>query len=105
MELGHVGKLSELDDGEITGVDVEGYQLAIARLGNDVFALEDRCSHKECQLSEGIVEGGAVICPCHGSEFNLETGEALALPAKAPVGRFDTKIDGEDVYVKIRKGS
>lgn len=97
----NIGKLSELEDGEITAVNVEEQQIAVARIGDEVFALEDRCSHKECALSEGLVENKIVICPCHGSEFELSTGEALALPAKTPVESFGIEVDGEDVYVRV----
>jgi nitrite reductase/ring-hydroxylating ferredoxin subunit len=97
----HVGRLTELEDDEITAVEVGGKRLALARVGDEVFAIEDRCTHKECALSEGVLEGEAVLCPCHGSEFDLRTGEALALPAKTPVERFETEIEGEDVYVKV----
>lgn len=96
----NIGKITELEDGEITAINVEQQQIAIARIGNEVFALEDRCSHKECALSEGLIENRTVICPCHGSEFDLRTGEALALPAKTPVESFGIEIDGEDVYVQ-----
>jgi nitrite reductase/ring-hydroxylating ferredoxin subunit len=97
----HIGKLSEFEDDEITPVEVGGRRIAVARVDGEVFAVEDRCTHKDCALSEGILEGKAVLCPCHGSEFDLTTGEALALPAKTPVERFTTQIEGEDVYVKI----
>lgn len=96
-----LGKISELEDGEVTAVTTAGRQFAVARIGEEVFTLEDRCSHRECQLSEGLLEEKIVICPCHGSEFDLKPGEALALPAKTPVKRFDTEIEGEDVYVEI----
>lgn len=97
----HVGKISELEDGEITAVSVAGRQIAVARVGEEVFALEDRCSHRECQLSEGLVEEKIVICPCHGSEFDLKTGEALTLPAKVPVEHFDAEVEDENVYVRV----
>lgn len=97
----YVGKLHELEDGEATAVGVEDRRLAVVRIGDEVFAVEDRCTHRECSLSEGLVEERAVICPCHGSEFDLETGAALVLPAKVPVETFDTEIEGDDLYVCV----
>lgn len=96
-----IGKISDLEDGEVTAVRAADQRLAVARIGDEVFALEDRCSHKECELSEGLVEDSVVICPCHGSEFDLASGEAMSLPAKEPVPRFATVMDGEEVYVEI----
>jgi nitrite reductase/ring-hydroxylating ferredoxin subunit len=97
----YVGKVSKLEDGEITAVKVEGQQIAVARIGDEVFALEDVCTHKQCALSEGLIEEKTVICPCHGAEFDLTTGEALTLPAKEPIKLFETEKEGDDVYATI----
>lgn len=43
---------------------------------NDVYALNDKCAHKQGPLSQGIVHGNLVTCPLHGWVFSLETGEA-----------------------------
>lgn len=97
----HIGKISELEDNEIEAFPAEGRLIAVARIGDRFYAIDDRCTHKECSLSEGLLEEETVICPCHGSEFDLATGEPRALPAKEAVERFDVIVDGEDVYVKI----
>lgn len=97
----HVGKVAQLQDGEMTAFTVEGRQIAVARIGSAIYALADECTHSACELSEGLIEEGHVLCPCHGSEFDLATGEALSLPATEPVACFGVQIDGDDFYVSL----
>jgi nitrite reductase (NADH) small subunit len=75
---------------------VDGEDIAIFRTGdNHVFALRDRCPHKQGRLSQGIVHGGAVTCPLHNWRISLATGEALgtdkgctpSIPVKVAGGR------------------
>ena len=66
--------LEELPDGRGVRVDVGEHRVAVFRVGADVYAIGDRCSHAEASLSEGEVWDLAVECPRHGSEFDLRTG-------------------------------
>ena len=98
--------LDELRDGEALGVTVEDQELAIARDGDEVFAVEDICSHAAVALSEGDVEGCTVECWLHGSRFDLRTGKPTGLPATEPVATFPVEVrvtpDGRsDVYVDV----
>ena len=60
-------------------------RIAMFLVGDDVYAIGDRCSHAEASLAEGEVWDLTVECPRHGSEFDLRTGEPRALPATVPV--------------------
>ena len=75
------------------------YDVAIARDGDEVFALQDLCSHAEVALSEGEVEGGTIECFLHGSCFDLRTGKPTSLPATEPVATFPIEVRGNDIYV------
>ena len=81
-------------------------ELAIARHGDEVFAVEDICSHAAVALSEGEVDDCTVECWLHGSRFDLRTGKPTGLPATEPVATFPVEVranpDGtSDVYVDI----
>lgn len=82
-------------------VDVGRHRIAVFRIGDEVFAVGDRCSHAEASLSEGEVFDGAVECPRHGSEFDLRTGEPMSLPATKPVPVYPVTIEDGTVYVTV----
>src|SRR3990167_8901732 len=97
-----VAALSELREGKVKGVNVAGEQIALYRLGNRVFATSDICTHEQCVISENYyVEGEEVECTCHGSHFNIKTGENTVPPAAEPLKTYKTKVVGEDVLVEV----
>ena len=64
-------------------VEVDGLQLVLAALDDTWYAVEDRCTHAGCPFSsEAALEGSTIVCNCHGSEFDLTTGEVLRGPAE-----------------------
>ena len=67
--------------------------VAVARSGEEYFAIEDVCTHDGAELTGGEIEGAEIICPRHGARFCLRTGEALTPPAYEPVRVFATKIE------------
>lgn len=85
------------------GVLVGDLSLAIARVGEEFFALQDECSHATVPLSEGEVLDCTVECWLHGSTFDLRTGMPTVLPATEPVATFPVEVRGEDVYVDITR--
>jgi 3-phenylpropionate/trans-cinnamate dioxygenase ferredoxin subunit len=99
-----IGTFDELVDGEGRRIDVDGSSIAVFRVGDDVHALADRCSHAEASLSEGEVFGDEVECPRHGASFDLVTGRALSLPATKPVRTYRTEVRDGEVFVEIGEG-
>lgn len=85
-------------------VDIGEHRIALFRIGSDVYAIGDRCSHAEASLAEGDVFDTEVECPRHGSAFDLETGEPHALPATKPVPVYDVKIEDDVVYLRVDEG-
>ncbi len=80
-------------------VIVGDLRIAMFRVGDQVYALGDRCSHAEASLSEGEVWDMAVECPRHGSEFALETGLPQSLPATSPVPTYEVEIEDGTVFL------
>ncbi len=91
--------LSEVAEDEALGVTVGDYDVAVARHGEEVFAVENICSHAAVALSEGEVDDCTVECWLHGSRFDLRTGKPTGLPATEPVATFPVDVRGGDVYV------
>lgn len=92
--------VDELDASKPVAVQVGDTPLVLVRDGDDVLALHDRCSHRGCSLAEGEVEDGAIVCPCHGSSFDLHTGEIVQGPATAPQPVLETRTRGGRVEVR-----
>ena len=91
--------LSEVRPDEALAVTVGAYDVALARDGEEVFAIQDQCSHAAVALSEGEIEDCTVECWLHGSRFDLRTGKPIGLPATEPVATFPVELRGADVYV------
>ena len=96
-----VAALADLPDGRGVRLDVGDHRIALFRLGGDVCAIGDRCSHAEASLAEGEVVDGAVECPRHGSEFDLTTGRPSSFPATKPVPVYEVDVAGGDVYLTL----
>jgi len=95
-----VCSLDEIAPGTARKVDVGGVAVAVVRIGDDVYALGDVCSHADVSLSEGEVwcQEREIECPKHGSAFSLLTGEPATLPATQPVPVFVAcVVDGQIV--------
>jgi 3-phenylpropionate/trans-cinnamate dioxygenase ferredoxin component len=96
-----VGPLADLPQGRGTRFESDGHRVALFRVGDDVYAIGDRCSHAEASLAEGEVFGLTVECPRHGSEFDLETGEPSSLPATRPVPTYQVVVVDGIVYLDL----
>jgi 3-phenylpropionate/trans-cinnamate dioxygenase ferredoxin subunit len=91
--------LSDVPTDEALAVTVGAHDVAVARDGDEVYALQDLCSHASVSLSEGEVADCTVECWLHGSRFDLRTGKPTGLPATEPVATFPVEVRGGDVYV------
>lgn len=104
-EFVKVCALADIPDEGALGVEVEDTPVALARTGDEVFALHDVCSHAEVALSEGEVYNHTIECWLHGSCFDLRTGKPTNPPATQPVPTYQVKIEGGDVYVSLSQES
>jgi 3-phenylpropionate/trans-cinnamate dioxygenase ferredoxin subunit len=93
--------VSDVPTEEALGVTIGRFDVAIARNGDEFFALQDLCSHAAVALSEGEVEDCTVECWLHGSRFDLRTGKPSGLPATEPVATFPIEVRDDGVYVDV----
>ena len=91
-----------LVEGKPVAIDHNGVTVCVARVGDEVFAIEDTCTHSEASLSEGEITGTKIECWLHGAEFDLRTGVALTLPAVAPVDVYAVVVDGDSVTIEVK---
>lgn len=93
----------ELGSGEARRFDVGEHRVALVRIGDDVYAIGDRCSHEDYSLAEGEVwaDECELECPRHGSTFDLRSGEACSLPATRPVPVYEVEVSDGDIAVVL----
>jgi nitrite reductase (NADH) small subunit len=96
-----IGALDDIPKLGSRVVEIEGGDIAIFRAAdNAVFALRDRCPHKQGPLSQGIVHGHTVTCPLHNWKIDLASGEAQA-PDEGCTGKYDVMVESGVVYLAL----
>lgn len=95
-----VGRAGDVPEGEMRAYDVVDRVVAVANVGGDLWGFDDVCTHRACSLSEGDLEGNIVICACHGSEFDVTSGEVLGGPASEDVDTFEVRVEGEEIQIQ-----
>lgn len=93
---------SELVDGQPAGVDVDGMPIVLIATDGEVRAVGGRCPHMGAPLGEGWLHRGELVCPWHGSRFDLDTGQPAQGPSTAPLPCYDTRIREGRVEVRRR---
>ena len=90
---------ASLTPGKPVRIEKDGESICVARIGDEVFAIGDTCSHSEASLAEGDITDFKIECWLHGAEFDLRTGKALTPPATAPVHKYSVTVDGDSVTI------
>ena len=93
--------LSQLIDNKPVKLEKNGKSICVTRIGDQVFAVADTCTHSEASLSEGDVLDYKIECWLHGAEFDLRTGQAVTPPATQALEVYTVAIDGDSVTVEI----
>ncbi len=101
MAFTTVIKHSNLPEHKGVCVQIGQKKVALFRVGNECYALEDNCTHRDVPLSLGSCTATAAICPIHGAQFDLATGAALTLPAIKSVTTYPVQIIGDDVLIDV----
>ena len=96
---------ASLTAGKPVKIEKDGRSICVARVGDQVFAIDDTCSHSDASLSEGDITDFKIECWLHGAEFDLRTGEALTPPAVAPIKVYSVIVDGDSVTVEAQLGN
>ena len=82
----------------------DGQRLCLVKDGERIYAVADRCSHKDFALSGGDLVGPCVLeCPWHGARFDVRNGQALSGPATEPLATYSVRVVGEEVFVGGRR--
>lgn len=95
-----VGVVSEFTPGQGKMVVVNGRHVALFRLGEEFFALDNLCLHRGGPLCDGPIANNVVTCPWHGWSYQIKTGMMVQDP-RVGVSCHDVRIDGDRVSVRL----
>jgi 3-phenylpropionate/trans-cinnamate dioxygenase ferredoxin component len=102
-EFYRVSKIADVPDPGRAVFEVEDRFVVLIHLDGVFYALDDACTHDGGPLGEGILEGFQIICPRHGARFDVRTGQALTMPAVHATAAHEVRVEGNDVFVKLRE--
>jgi nitrite reductase/ring-hydroxylating ferredoxin subunit len=100
-EFVRVAATADVPEGEMRGYEIGHVQVGIANVEGRFHAFHDCCTHQQYTLSESFLMGERVTCDFHGAQFDLRTGEVLALPATKPLPIFDLEVRGDEIWVAV----
>ena len=95
-----VARVGEIAEGGVKVVRLDDVPVAVFRLADGYYAIEDICTHDSGPLAEGPLEGCVIECPRHGARFDVKTGKVLKFPATAPVPTYAVRVVGNDIQVE-----
>lgn len=91
----------DLDEGKLLLCRAgNGDKVAVAKIGGEYHAVSDRCAHLGCSLAKARLEGTSLTCHCHGSQFDVRTGDVLRGPASHGVRSYAVQVKGDRVTIE-----
>ena len=101
-EFEKVATLADLPPGGRLPLVFDERAVLLVRVGEELFAVEDVCSHDGQPLTDGRIEGKSIECPRHGARFDLCSGRPLCMPAVEPIATYEVERRGDDIYLRTR---
>ena len=95
-----IGSSEDVVTGQMRVFDVAGTKVCVASANGQLYAFDDTCTHTGCSLAKGKLQGTTVTCPCHGSQFDVTSGNVLHGPAQRPVRTRLVQVEGEDLLAE-----
>ncbi len=96
-----VARQDELKTDQMKLLHIAGKRIVLGKTADGYVAFDDRCPHRGGSLAGGMMIGGIVQCPWHGSQFECATGRVKAGPSTIGVATYPTVVDGGRVYVLL----
>ena len=101
MDFVTIATTKELPEGKMMLAEANGSPILLAKIGGEYYVIGNKCTHRGCKLSNGTLNGDIIKCKCHGSSFNVKTGEAVHGPASKPEPKYIVKVEEDQILVSI----
>jgi 3-phenylpropionate/trans-cinnamate dioxygenase ferredoxin subunit len=93
--------LGDVPEGEAREFNVGGREIVLCNVEGEIYALQGMCTHEDLPLDGGEVDGTTLVCNWHGATYDVCTGRATGLPATEPLQTFETRVDGDRIFVTV----
>ncbi len=90
---------ADVRDGQGLQVAIDDVVVAVFKVGDRYYAIDNQCTHGPGLLSEGEVDGDIVECNFHNGAFNIRTGEVVAPPCMIPIRTYYTEVREGQIYI------
>lgn len=105
-ELEYVCDVRDLANNEMRRHEAgDGRAVAICRVGNEFFGVDDLCTHEKAWLTDGYLEDYVIECPLHGGSFDIRTGQAKSFPCTKAIRTHQVVVDRDQVLLGWEKQS
>ena len=108
-------RTSDLKDGEMKEVNVNGHAILVAMVGGKVYAVSGRCPHMGGRLAQGKLDGTVITCPRHGSRFDVTNGQVMRwtkwsgvvgsavklIKSPRPLAVYPVRVEGDKILVEV----
>ncbi len=97
----NVAALADVPEDDVIGLVANGRDVALYKVGGEVFATDNLCTHGNARLSDGFLEDGQIECPLHQGRFCVKSGEALCAPLTENIRVYPVRIEGERILLNL----
>ena len=93
---------AQVPDGDVIAAQVAGREIALVRLGDELYAIDATCTHGAASLCGGFVEpDGSIECPLHQGRFDVKSGRALCAPLTEDLQVHLVRVHGGRLWVRL----
>ena len=96
-----LASISDVKPNIMMGLEINDKKILLANINGNYYAIGNVCMHRGCQLSKGKLQDETVVCPCHGSTFDLKTGNFVKGPTKKPEPVYELKVENNDIMINL----
>lgn len=94
---------ADLQENQLTRVEVRDVPVLLVRRGGQIFALAETCSHLGGPLAEGEIVGETVRCPWHCSRYSLSNGSVVDGPSTHPQPCLDARVRDGQIEIRLQR--
>jgi len=96
-----IGLEKDMEFEPVKKFEADGKEILVVNLGKTYTAIGNKCTHMGCRLSSGKMDGDTIRCPCHGSMFNVRTGQVVRGPAKRPEPSYTVTVENGELFIDL----